>query len=64
MIEIRDGQISFYAPNFSHAILFARSIERAEKVSAQNQSARAIETQLETLLFVLYYINSTYNVHF
>ena len=35
-----------------------------QKMGAQNQRARLIEAQLETLLFVLYYLNSTYSFHF
>ena len=35
-----------------------------KKMRAQNQSTYPIETQLETLLFVLYYLNSTYSFHF
>ena len=43
--------------------LTARSIGHA-KMGAQNQSARLIETELETLLFSLYYLNSSYSFHF
>ena len=35
-----------------------------EKMGAQNQNASLIETQLEKLLFALYYLNSTYSFHF
>ena len=35
-----------------------------KKMGAQNQNARPIETQLETLLLVLYYLKSTYSFHF
>ena len=41
-----------------------RPIEHARKMSAHKQIARLIETQLESLLFALYYLNSTYNLHF
>ena len=41
------GEISFYAPEFSGT----------QKKNGQNQSIRPIETQLETFLFVLYYLN-------
>ena len=41
--SIRGGQIAFLAPN-----------QARKKMGAQNQSARPIETQLETLLFVRY----------
>ena len=33
-------------------------------MGAQNRSTRTIETQLESLPFVLYYLNSTYSFHF
>ena len=35
-----------------------------KKMGTQNQSERLVETQLETLLFVLYYLNNTYSFHF
>ena len=35
-----------------------------QKLGGQNQSARPIETQLETFLFVLYYLNRTCIFHF
>ena len=41
----RGGQISFYAPDRAR-----------KKMGAQNQSALLIETQLEKLLFDLYYL--------
>ena len=45
--------------------LSRRSIFRArQKMGAQNQSARVIETQLERFLFILYYPNSTYSFIF
>ena len=47
-------QISFWASDRA----------RKKKIGAQNQIAGPIETQLETLLFALYYLNSTYNHHF
>ena len=34
------------------------------KMSAQNQSVRTIEIQLETLIFVLYYLNNACSFHF
>ena len=34
------------------------------KTDSQNQSARWIEKQLETLLFAFCYLSSTYNLHF
>ena len=49
---------------FRHAILLARQIRRAKKMRAQNQSALLFETQLEKMLFDLYYLNSTYSFHF
>ena len=36
----------------------------SKKVGAQNQSARPIEIQLETLLFALYCLSSTYSFNF
>ena len=36
----------------------------SRKTDSQNQSARRIEKQLETLVFALCYLNSTYNLHF
>ena len=47
-------------PILGRAILFARPIGHA-KMGAQNQSAGPIETKLETLLFALHYLNSTYS---
>ena len=41
-----------------------RSIHEKVKQGAQNQNARLIETQLEKLLFVLYYLNGTLSFHF
>ena len=35
-----------------------------KKMGAQNQSARSIETQVETLFFACYCLNSTYSFHF
>ena len=35
-----------------------------QKMGGQNQSIRPIEVQLETFLFVLYYLNRTCNFHF
>ena len=35
-----------------------------QKRGGQNQSIRPIEVQLETFLFVLYYLNRTCNFHF
>ena len=43
--------------------LRAQSDLRA-RMGAQIQIARPIETQLETLSFALYNLNSTYNLHF
>ena len=43
------------------AILLARPIGQAKKMGAQNQSARPIETQQEALLFVPFYLNSSYS---
>ena len=37
--------------------------QAGKKVVAPNQSARPIVTQLQTLLFALYYLNNTYNFH-
>ena len=42
----------------SRAILFTRPIRHAKEMVAQNQSARLIATQLETLLFALYLLLS------
>ena len=36
----------------------------SRKTDSQNQSARRIEKQLETLIFALCYLGSTYNLHF
>ena len=52
-----------------HPILWAGNFicapNRARrKMGAQNQSAPPIETQLEKLLFALYYLNSTCSFHF
>ena len=44
-MSCRGGQISFYAPDRAR-----------KKMGAQNQSAILIETQLEKLLFDLYYL--------
>ena len=44
-MSCRGGQISFYAPDRAR-----------KKMGAQNQSALLIETQLEKLLFDLYYL--------
>ena len=44
-------------PDFSDAPDRAR-----KKMGAPNQIARSIETQLETLLFALYYLKSTYGL--
>ena len=41
-----------------------RSIHEKVKQGAQNQNAHLIETQLEKLLFVLYYLNGTLSFHF
>ena len=46
---------------FGRAISLARLIRHAKKMGAQNQSARPIETQQETLLFVPFYLNSSYS---
>ena len=35
-----------------------------QKISGQNQSVPPIETQLETLLFVLYYVKRTFSFYF
>ena len=44
---------------------FTCAPDRARKnIGALNKSARPIETQLETSLFVLYNLNSTYSFHF
>ena len=42
-----------------HPIFRAR-----KKMGASNQSARPIKTQVEILLFVRYYLISTYSFHF
>ena len=47
-------------PILECAILFAHPIGHA-KMGAQYQGAGPIETELETLLFALYYLNSTYS---
>ena len=48
------------------AILFPRPIGHARKTGAQNQSqcARLIEKQLETIIFVLCYLNRTCSFRF
>ena len=65
---IRDEQISFWVPDFS-GVQFYLILQKfifliLQKMIAQNQSAPPIETQLETLLFALYYLNSTYSLIF
>ena len=49
----------FWACNFTCA-----PDQALKKMGAQNQIVRPIETQLETLLFAIYYLNSTYNLYF
>ena len=50
----RGGQISFKALDFSGAQFYFQARSQAcKKVGAQNQIARPIETQLETLHFAL-----------
>ena len=49
-------------PILGRELLFARPIGHA-KMGAQNQSAGLIETKLETLLFALHYLNSTYSLN-
>ena len=41
-----------------------RTQSGTRKMSAQNQSARLIEAQLQKLLFALYFLNSTSSFHF
>ena len=38
---------------------FTCALDRARKTEGQNRSVRSIETQLETLLYVLYHLNRT-----
>ena len=51
---------------FGCAILFARPIVHAKKTGAQNQTQcpRLIEKQLETTIFVLYYLDRACSFHF
>ena len=49
---------------FRRAILLARPIGHAKNMGAQNHTARPIETQLETLLFALCYLNSNFTFIF
>ena len=65
-IILEQGWTNFFLdPRFlGRTILFKRPIEHARKMSAHKQIARLIETQLESLLFSLYYLDSTYNLHF
>ena len=50
---------AFWARNYTCALDRAR-----KKMGSQNQGARPIDTQLETLLFVLYCVNGTYSFDF
>ena len=60
-VYIKQGWTNFFlgARFFGRVILLARLIGHAKKMDAQNQIARPIKTQLETLLFALYYLSST-----
>ena len=51
-------------PIFQMRKFYLRAWSGTQKMGAQSQIVRPIETQLETLLFALYYLNSTYNLHF
>ena len=46
---------------FELTILLARPIGHVKTMGAQTQSTRPIDTQKETLLFVTFYLNSSYN---
>ena len=60
--KIRGGQICFWASDFSNAQIYLRPIGHA-KNGGQIQSVRPIETQLKTLLLVLYYLSRTCSFH-
>ena len=52
------------APTFSGAQFYFRARSDTHKMVGQNQSVCPIETQLETFLFVLYYLKQTCSFHF
>ena len=56
---IRGGKIYFKAPGLSDTHIYLRARSGTQEMGSQNQSARLIEKQLETLFLVLYYLNST-----
>ena len=66
VVNIKQGWTNFFLGTrfLGLAILLARPIGHAKKMAAQNQSIRPIETQLETFLFALYYLNITYSFRF
>ena len=49
------GQITFYSPVFPRLI----GPDRTQNMGAQTQIVGPVKIQLETFLFVLYYINRT-----
>ena len=54
------GQIQYYAPDF----LGAQFYLLVKKVPRKSKSARLIEKQPETFIFVLCHLNRTYSFHF
>ena len=51
-------------PNSSGAQFYLRARLGTQKADAQKQKVRPIDKQLETLLFVLYYLGKTFGFHF
>ena len=74
IMDVCDAYVTLYfqtvscIPSRVHEFLARYPTFRArsdtQKLGAQNQSARPIETHLKTLLFVFYYLNSTYGFLF
>ena len=60
--KINSGIKTNKLQGWTNFFLGARLLDRArKKMGAKNQSAPPIETQQETLLFVAFYINSSYS---
>ena len=64
MLKPWPEQIYFTAPYFSGAQFYLRVRLGTQKMEVQTQSVRQIKKQLETLCFVLYYLNTTCGLHF
>ena len=62
-IQHRGGQNFSKRPTF-RARNFTCAPDRARKMGGQILIESPIETQLETLVFVLYYLNKTCSFHF